>query len=60
MEKHLIARIVEEIAAAGPMPFTRFMELALTDPADGYYTGPTVRAGKTGDFITAQIGRAHV
>ena len=53
MEKHLSARIVEEIAAAGPMPFTRFMELALTDPADGYYTGPTVRAGKTGDFITA-------
>ena len=35
------------------MPFARFMDLALYDPAGGYYRGPDARPGRTGDFLTA-------
>lgn len=52
----LLRRIRKEIEAGGPMPFARFMELALYDPEAGYYTrvdageqGP----GRRGDFLTA-------
>jgi SAM-dependent MidA family methyltransferase len=52
----LLARILQEIEERGPMTFARFMELALYDPEDGYYTrddpepaGP----GRAGDFLTA-------
>ncbi|MCP9463982.1 MAG: SAM-dependent methyltransferase [Nitrospira sp.] len=34
----LIAAIVADIAAKGPIPFARFMELALYHPQFGYYT----------------------
>ena len=46
--------IIEEIAKNGPMPFARFVELALYYPAGGYYMGerPRIR-GKGGDFYTA-------
>src|SRR5206468_10184124 len=47
----LVARIADEIGTGGPMTFARFMELALYEPALGYYasgadaaTGPG-RAG---------------
>ena len=33
----LVERIRDEIRATGPMPFARFMELALYDPDGGYY-----------------------
>ncbi|HEY4227839.1 MAG TPA: hypothetical protein VGM49_05835, partial [Candidatus Limnocylindrales bacterium] len=33
----LVARVADEIRAGGPMTFARFMELALYDPASGYY-----------------------
>ncbi len=34
------------------MPFSRFMELALYDPAEGYYAGRNARVGRDGDFYT--------
>ena len=42
-----------EIAADGPIPFARFMALALGHPAGGYYTGPRARPTRSGDFLTA-------
>ncbi|MFL5778812.1 MAG: class I SAM-dependent methyltransferase [Chloroflexota bacterium] len=49
----LVERIRSEIRADGPMPFSRFMELALYDPEDGYYRSADARPGRTGDFLTA-------
>ena len=49
----LAARIRDEIAAHGPMPFARFMELALYDPDGGYYRSAEARPGRAGDFLTA-------
>ncbi|MCX6899451.1 MAG: SAM-dependent methyltransferase [Verrucomicrobia bacterium] len=50
----LLTAIRDEIAARGPMPFTRFMELALYHPQWGYYTSPDApeRIGRRGDFYT--------
>lgn len=43
-----------EIAcAAGAIPFSRFMELALYAPGLGYYSAGSSKFGETGDFITA-------
>lgn len=52
-EDELVARIHAEIAASGPMTFARFMELALYDPAGGYYRTAAARPGRGGDFLTA-------
>ena len=52
-EAGLAARIRTEIATAGPIPFARFMELALYDPDGGYYRAAAARPGRTGDFLTA-------
>lgn len=63
----LEARIRDEIGRDGPMTFARFMELALYDPAGGYYAaagtspsrGPGTAArgpGREGDFLTAPEG----
>ena len=41
-----------EIAAQGPIPFARFMALALGHPTGGYYTGPRTRPTRDGDFLT--------
>ena len=41
-----------EIAARGPLPFSRFMEVALYDPTAGYYRRD--HFGKEGDFYTAE------
>jgi SAM-dependent MidA family methyltransferase len=49
----LAARIRDEIRRDGPMPFARFMELALYDPDGGYYRAPEARPGRSGDFMTA-------
>ncbi len=49
----LVAALRDEIRAAGRVTFVRYMERALYDPAHGYYTGPAVRAGRGGDFLTA-------
>jgi SAM-dependent MidA family methyltransferase len=44
--------IAAEIAANGPIPFARFMELALYHPQFGYYASGMARIGRTGDFYT--------
>jgi SAM-dependent MidA family methyltransferase len=53
----LVAAIASEIAASGPIPFVRFMELALYHPQFGYYMRPpkgtTERIGWRGDFYTS-------
>jgi SAM-dependent MidA family methyltransferase len=53
----LIAAIASEIAAFGPIPFVRFMELALYHPQFGYYMRSTEpaqeRIGWRGDFYTS-------
>jgi SAM-dependent MidA family methyltransferase len=45
-------RIVEQIAALGPIPVNDYMALCLFDPHDGYYT-TREPFGSAGDFITA-------
>jgi len=45
--------IRNEIARNGPIPFRRFMELALYAPETGYYAGGTARVGRQGDFVTS-------
>ncbi len=42
-----------EIVAHGPIPFARFMALALGHPSGGYYAGPRARPTRRGDFLTA-------
>ncbi|HJT19249.1 MAG TPA: SAM-dependent methyltransferase [Nitrospira sp.] len=53
----LVAAIASEIAASGPIPFARFMELALYHPQHGYYMRPVEsgaeRIGWSGDFYTS-------
>jgi SAM-dependent MidA family methyltransferase len=45
--------IAEEIAARGPMPFSRYMELCLYHPDLGYYMRSAEQFGKAGDFYTS-------
>jgi SAM-dependent MidA family methyltransferase len=45
-------RIVTEIIEKGPMPFERFMELALYD-REGFFGGDTLRSTRSGDFLTS-------
>jgi SAM-dependent MidA family methyltransferase len=45
--------IREEIEQRGPIPFRRFMELALYHPELGYYPTGKNRVGKEGDFLTS-------
>jgi SAM-dependent MidA family methyltransferase len=49
----LVARIHAEIDRGRPITFARFMELALYDPAGGYYRAGDARPGRAGDFLTA-------
>jgi SAM-dependent MidA family methyltransferase len=44
--------LVERVRRQGPVRFDRFMELALYDPARGFYAQEG-RAGRRGDFITS-------
>jgi SAM-dependent MidA family methyltransferase len=45
--------IRNEIAASGPLPFSRFMELAMYAPGLGYYSAGKTKFGAAGDFVTA-------
>ena len=47
------ALIAAEIAARGPLEFSRFMELALYHPEHGYYRRGAKVFGREGDFYTA-------
>jgi len=46
-------RIAEEIRRAGPLPFSRYMEMCLYEPATGFYQRAQEQFGKAGDFYTA-------
>lgn len=50
----LKALIADEIRRDGPIPFSRFMELALYHPSFGYYRRAKDPFGKSGDFYTAE------
>lgn len=45
--------IEQEIAARGPIPFSRYMNLCLYDPEHGYYSRNAEQFGKAGDFYTS-------
>ncbi|HEY1264141.1 MAG TPA: SAM-dependent methyltransferase [Terriglobales bacterium] len=49
----LRGKIIQEIKAQGPIPFSRYMELCLYDPELGYYSRSVERFGKGGDFYTS-------
>ena len=49
----LAALIRNEIAASGPMPFSRYMELCLYAPGLGYYSAGKTKFGAAGDFVTS-------
>ena len=51
--ERLAAHIHAEIAASGPIAFSRYMELALYAPGLGYYSAGLHKFGRRGDFITA-------
>ena len=54
MERNPLAILIaEEIQGRGPISFARFMERALLEPGIGYYATQQVRAGRSGDFMTA-------
>jgi SAM-dependent MidA family methyltransferase len=61
-DPRLDERISAEIRRDGPMPFARFMQIALYDPEAGYYTADrgvdedAVGPGRAGDFLTAPEG----
>jgi SAM-dependent MidA family methyltransferase len=46
-------KIYEEIQQYGPIPFARFMELALYCPDYGFYEGEKDNVGRGGDFYTS-------
>ncbi|MGB7585782.1 MAG: SAM-dependent methyltransferase, partial [Terriglobales bacterium] len=46
-------RITQEIRASGPIPFSRYMEICLYDPEQGYYSRNLEQFGKAGDFYTS-------
>ncbi|HEV7778112.1 MAG TPA: SAM-dependent methyltransferase [Luteibacter sp.] len=50
---HLSSLLREEIAAQGPMAFSRFMERCLYAPGLGYYSAGKAKFGAAGDFVTA-------
>lgn len=49
----LVAALRDELRAAGRVTFARYMERVLYHPDRGYYTGPAIRAGRGGDFLTS-------
>ncbi|WP_126443685.1 class I SAM-dependent methyltransferase [Sulfuricystis multivorans] len=52
--RQLCARIAARIEAAGGwIPFAEFMDMALYQPALGYYAGGAHKFGAGGDFVTA-------
>lgn len=53
LSERLCNRIAGEIESAGPMPFERYMNLALYEPGLGYYVNGLHKFGASGDFVTA-------
>jgi SAM-dependent MidA family methyltransferase len=46
-------QILDLVRREGPIPFERFMHLALYDPEGGFFSAPTLRSQKGGDFLTS-------
>ncbi len=46
-------KIIDKIKKEGPLSFHDFMEIALYDPAAGYYTSPAEKIGSNGDYYTS-------
>src|SRR5580692_8279089 len=46
-------QIEDEIRLRGPIPFSRYMQVCLYDPMDGYYSRNIDQFGKAGDFYTS-------
>ena len=46
-------KIEQEIRDRGPMAFSRYMEICLYEPAQGYYARNAEQFGKAGDFYTS-------
>ena len=51
-DPELVQFIRVEIERDGPIPFARFMELALYHPERGYYASGRASIGRRGDFFT--------
>lgn len=49
----MVEILSSEIARSGPIPFRRFMELALYEPSHGYYASGHAAIGRQGDFMTS-------
>jgi SAM-dependent MidA family methyltransferase len=49
----LCAIIRKEIRDHGPIPFSRYMEMALYHPGLGYYSAGLHKLGEAGDFVTS-------
>jgi len=47
-------KIAERIRREGPITFEAFMDMALYEPALGYYASEDIEIGKAGDFYTSQ------
>ena len=45
-------RIVDLVRREGPIPFDRFMEMALYDPDGGYFGSGPLRSRAEGDFLS--------
>ena len=53
LSETLCRQIIAEIERDGPMPFDRFMSMALYEPGLGYYVNGLHKFGQAGDFVTA-------
>ncbi|MFP4275796.1 MAG: class I SAM-dependent methyltransferase [Wenzhouxiangella sp.] len=53
LSQRLGERIAERIRRDGPMPFDRYMAMALYEPGLGYYVNGLHKFGRSGDFVTA-------
>ncbi|NBD96307.1 MAG: SAM-dependent methyltransferase [Gammaproteobacteria bacterium] len=53
ISNQLCTRIVKRIDAEGPLPFDRYMAMALYEPGLGYYVNGLHKFGAAGDFVTA-------
>ncbi len=53
MSQSLCNKMVDVISTNGPMPFDRFMTMALYEPGLGYYVNGLHKFGQAGDFVTA-------
>ena len=53
LSNELSEKIRLEIRQQGPMPFSRYMEMALYQPGLGYYSAGLHKLGEKGDFVTS-------